>query len=75
MASKLAKTGAGSCELHQAVQLDVGRPEPVSYNLAVKQMSNTAAAAAFVNAHQALVKSWLSSKAPFTKVQAPAAGT
>ena len=47
----------------------------VSYNLAVKKMSNTAAAEAFVNAHQAQVKSWLSSKTPFTKVQAPAAGT
>ena len=47
----------------------------VSYNLAVKKMSNTAAAEAFVNAHQAQVKSWLSSKTPFTKAQAPASGT
>jgi glycine betaine/proline transport system substrate-binding protein len=47
----------------------------VSYNLAVKHMSNTAAAAAFVASHQALVKSWLSSSTAPTKVQAPAAGT
>ena len=46
----------------------------VSYNLAVKHMSNTAAAAAFVNSHQALVKSWLSGSA-FTKTEPPAAGT
>jgi len=47
----------------------------VSYNLAVKHMSNSAAAAAFVNSHQALVKTWLSKSTPFTKVEAPAAGT
>ena len=47
----------------------------VSYDLAVKHMSNTAAAAAFVNSHQALVKSWLSKSTPFTKTQPPAAGT
>jgi glycine betaine/proline transport system substrate-binding protein len=46
----------------------------VSYNLAVKHMSNTAAAAAFVNSHQALVKSWLSGST-FTKTEPPAAGT
>jgi glycine betaine/proline transport system substrate-binding protein len=47
----------------------------VAYDLAVKHMSNTAAAAAFVNSHQALVKSWLSSSTPFTKTEAPASGT
>ena len=47
----------------------------VSYNLAVKHMSNTAAAAAFVNSHQALVKSWLSGSTPFTKKNPPPAGT
>jgi len=47
----------------------------VAYNIAVKHMSNTAAAAAFVNSHQALVKSWLSKSTPPTKVQPPAAGT
>jgi ABC-type proline/glycine betaine transport system substrate-binding protein len=47
----------------------------VSYDLAVKHMSNTAAAAAFVNSHQALVKSWLSSSTPPTKTLAPAPGT
>ena len=47
----------------------------VAYDLAVKHMSNTAAAAAFVNSHQALVKSWLSNSTPFTKTQPPAAGT
>ena len=47
----------------------------VSYNLAVKHMSNSAAAAAFVNSHQALVKSWLSSSTPPTKVLPPVAGT
>ena len=47
----------------------------VSYNLAVKHMSNTAAAQAFVNSHQALVKSWLSSSTKPTKVSPPASGT
>ncbi|HVC87359.1 MAG TPA: glycine betaine ABC transporter substrate-binding protein [Gaiellaceae bacterium] len=47
----------------------------VSYNLAVKHMSNTAAAAAFVNSHQALVKSWLSSSTAPTKVEPPTPGT
>jgi glycine betaine/proline transport system substrate-binding protein len=47
----------------------------VSYNLAVKHMSNSAAAAAFVNSHQALVKSWLSSSTAPTKVEPPPPGT
>ena len=47
----------------------------VAYNLAVKHMSNTAAAAAFVNSHQALVKSWLSNSSKPTKIEPPAAGT
>ena len=47
----------------------------VAYNLAVKHMSNSAAAAAFVNSHQTLVKSWLSNSTPPTKVEPPAAGT
>ena len=47
----------------------------VSYDLAVKHMSDTDAAAAFVNSHQALVKSWLSSSTKPTKVEAPPAGT
>ena len=47
----------------------------VSYNLAVKHMSNSAAAAAFVNSHQALVKSWLSSSTKPTKVEPPTPGT
>jgi glycine betaine/proline transport system substrate-binding protein len=47
----------------------------VAYNIAVNHMSNTAAAQAFVNAHQAQVKSWLSKKTPFTKLEAPAYGT
>ena len=47
----------------------------VAYNIAVKHMSNTAAAAAFVNSHQALVKSWLSASTPPTKILPPAAGT
>ena len=47
----------------------------VAYNIAVKHMSNSAAAAAWVNAHQAIVKSWLSKSSPPTKVQPPAPGT
>jgi glycine betaine/proline transport system substrate-binding protein len=47
----------------------------VAYNLAVKHMSNTAAAQAFVNSHQALVKSWLSSSTKPTKLEPPAPGT
>lgn len=47
----------------------------VSYDLAVKHMSDTAAAAAFVNSHQALVKSWLATSTAPTKVEPPAPGT
>jgi glycine betaine/proline transport system substrate-binding protein len=47
----------------------------VSYDLAVKHMSNSAAAAKWVNAHQALVKSWLSSSTAPTKSVPPPAGT
>jgi glycine betaine/proline transport system substrate-binding protein len=47
----------------------------VAYDLAVKHMSNSAAAAAFVNSHQALVKSWLSNSTSPTKVLPPAPGT
>jgi len=47
----------------------------VAYDLAVKHMSNTQAAQAFVNSHQSLVKSWVSKSAPFTKTEPPAYGT
>jgi glycine betaine/proline transport system substrate-binding protein len=47
----------------------------VAYNLAVKHMSNSAAAAAFVNSHKALVQSWISSSSKPTKIEPPAAGT
>ncbi len=47
----------------------------VSYNLAVKHMSNSAAAQAFVNSHQALVNSWLSKSTKPTKLEPPASGT
>ena len=45
----------------------------VAYDLAVKHMSNTAAAQAFVNSHKSLVQSWLSGKS--SKVEPPAPGT
>jgi len=45
----------------------------VAYDLAVKHMSNTQAAAAFVKSHKALVNSWL--KGSFTKLLAPPTGT
>jgi glycine betaine/proline transport system substrate-binding protein len=47
----------------------------VSYDLAVKHMSNEAAAAKWVNAHKAVVKSWLSGSTPPTKSVPPPAGT
>jgi glycine betaine/proline transport system substrate-binding protein len=47
----------------------------VSYDLAVKHMSNSAAAAKWVNAHQAVVKSWLAGSTPPTKSVPPPAGT
>ena len=47
----------------------------VAYNLAVKHMSNSAAAQAFVNSHQALVNSWLSKSTKPTKIEPPASGT
>jgi glycine betaine/proline transport system substrate-binding protein len=45
----------------------------VGYDIAVKGMSPTAAAAAFVNSNKALVSSWLSGS--FTKTEAPVPGT
>ncbi|MGH2998323.1 MAG: glycine betaine ABC transporter substrate-binding protein [Gaiellaceae bacterium] len=47
----------------------------VAYDIAVKHMSDSAAAAAFVSSHQALVKSWLSRSTAPSKVEPPAAGT
>ncbi len=47
----------------------------VAYNLAVKHMSNEAAAAAFVNSHQALVNAWLNKSTPPTKIVPPSIGT
>ena len=73
MGAQLAKSAPDVAAFIKRFNWTSDDQNEVSYDLAVKKMSNEQAAAAFVSAHQALVKSWLSG--PNTKVQAPAAGT
>jgi glycine betaine/proline transport system substrate-binding protein len=75
MAATLPKTAPAVASFIKRFSWTSADQNSVSYNLAVKHMSNTAAAQAFVNSHQALVKSWVSSSGKFTKVEAPAPGT
>jgi len=75
MASGLPKSAPAVANFIRRFNWTAADQNSVSYDLAAKKMSDSAAAAAFVNSHQALVKSWLSSSTPFTKTLAPAAGT
>jgi glycine betaine/proline transport system substrate-binding protein len=75
MSPNLAKTAPSVANFIKRFNWTSDDQNSVAYDLAVKHMSNSAAAAAFVNSHQALVKSWLSGSTPFTKTEAPASGT
>jgi len=75
MAATLPKQAPTVAAFIQRFNWTADDQNSVAYDLAVKHMSNTAAAAAFVASHQSLVNSWLSSSTPPTKQEAPAAGT
>jgi glycine betaine/proline transport system substrate-binding protein len=75
MDAKLATTAPTVASFIKRFQWTSDNQNQVAYNLAVKKMSNSAAAAAFVNSHKALVSSWLSKSTPFTKREAPPEGT
>ncbi|HST25264.1 MAG TPA: glycine betaine ABC transporter substrate-binding protein [Gaiellaceae bacterium] len=75
MASNLPKSAPAVANFIRRFNWTSDDQNSVAYDLAVKHMSNSAAAAAFVNSHQALVKSWLSSSTKPTKLEAPASGT
>jgi glycine betaine/proline transport system substrate-binding protein len=75
MSANLAKQAPDVANFIKRFTWTADDQNSVSYNLAVKHMSNTAAAAAFVNSHQALVKSWLSKSTAPTKSVPPPAGT
>jgi len=75
MASTLQKQAPAVANFIRRFNWTADDQNSVAYDLAVKHMSNTAAAAAFVNSHQALVKSWLSNSTAPTKQEAPAQGT
>jgi glycine betaine/proline transport system substrate-binding protein len=73
MGAQLPKTAPDVASFIKRFNWTSDDQNQVAYDLAVKHMSNEQAAAAFVNSHKALVKSWLSGS--FTKAQAPEAGT
>jgi len=75
MDANLVKTAPDVANFIKRFNWTADDQNQVAYDLAVKHMSDAAAAAAFVNSHQALVKSWLSKSTPFTKTQPPAPGT
>jgi len=75
MAATLPKTAPKVAAFLRRFKWTSADQNSVAYNLAVKHMSNAAAAAAFASSHKALIRSWLSSKTPYTKVKPPPAGT
>jgi glycine betaine/proline transport system substrate-binding protein len=75
MASTLPKTAPAVANFLRRFSWTSNDQNSVAYDLAVKHMSNSQAAAAFASKHASLIKSWLSKKTPFTKVKAPPAGT
>lgn len=75
MAATLPKTAPDVANFLRRFNWTSDDQNSVAYNLAVKHMSNSAAAAAFASSHQSLIKSWLSKSTPFTKIEAPPAGT
>ncbi len=75
MAATLPKTAPSVAKFLRRFSWTSTDQNKVAYNLAVKHMSNSQAAAAFAKSHAALIKSWLSARTPYTKVKAPAKGT
>ena len=73
MNAQLAKTAPAVADFIKRFHWTAADQDAVGYDMAVKHMSQTAAAAAFVKSHQALVKTWLSG--PFTKLGVPVIGT
>lgn len=72
---QLSKTAPAVAKFLRRFNWTSNEQNSVAYNLAVKHMSNDQAAAAFAAAHKSQIKSWLSSKTPYTKVKPPATGT
>jgi glycine betaine/proline transport system substrate-binding protein len=75
MASTLPKTAPPVANFLRRFNWTANEQNSVAYNLAVKHMSNSQAAAAFASKHASQIKSWVSKKTPYTKVKPPAAGT
>ena len=75
MAATLPKTAPAVAKFLCRFKWTSAMQNKVAYDLAVKHMSNSQAAAAFAKSHASLIKSWLSSKTPCTKVKPPAPGT
>jgi len=75
MAATLPKTAPDVANFLKRFNWTSDDQNQVAYNLAVKHMSNSAAAQAFASSHQALIKSWVSKSGKFSKVVAPPAGT
>lgn len=73
--AKLPKTAPAVSNFIKRFDWTADDQNQVAYDMAVKNMSMSAAAADFVNSHKSLVNSWLSSSTPFTKVVPPPAGT
>ncbi|HUZ21929.1 MAG TPA: glycine betaine ABC transporter substrate-binding protein [Acidimicrobiales bacterium] len=73
MSAQLPKTAPAVASFIKRFHWTSDDQNAVGYDMAVKNMSQTAAAAAFVKSHKALVQSWLSG--PSTKTLAPVAGT
>jgi glycine betaine/proline transport system substrate-binding protein len=75
MAATLPKTAPSVAKFLRRFSWTSPEQNKVAYDLAVKHMSNSQAAAAFAKSHGALIKSWLSAKTSYTKVKPPAHGT
>jgi glycine betaine/proline transport system substrate-binding protein len=75
LATTLPKTAPRVAKFLRRFNWTSNDQNSVAYDLAVKHMSNSQAAAAFASKHASLIKSWLSAKTPYTKVEPPPPGT
>ncbi|MGA8295876.1 MAG: glycine betaine ABC transporter substrate-binding protein [Acidimicrobiales bacterium] len=73
MSAKLPKEAPKVADFIRRFHWTPADQNEVGYDIAVKGMSPSAAAAAFVKANPTLVKSWLNG--PFTQTKAPVSGT
>lgn len=73
MNSSLPKTAPAVAKFIRRFHWTSADQNAVGFAMAVKHQSQTAAAAAFVRSHKALVNSWL--HGPFTKKKVPVVGT